>query len=254
MSPFESHRVGLTRIGVMATPHISADTDAFADTILLPVDPLRAKWIATNFLDDAVEVTAVRGMLGYTGTFKGKPISVMGTGMGVPSISIYASELIDVYGVEKLIRVGSCGSIQPHITVNEVIIAIGACTDSGVNRARFEGNDFAATADFGLARLVVEAAEAQGRNVHVGNVMTSDLFYGPTNVPLADMAAPLSRMGVLAVEMEVAGLYGVAHERGAKALGVCTVSDDLLTGADLTAEERQETLSAMIEITLGAIA
>jgi hypothetical protein len=117
MSPFESHRVGLTRIGVMATPHISADTDAFADTILLPGDPLRAKWIATNFLDDAVEVTAVRGMLGYTGTFKGKPISVMGTGMGVPSISIYASELIDVYGVEKLIRVGSCGSIQPHITV-----------------------------------------------------------------------------------------------------------------------------------------
>ncbi len=237
----------------MPTPHISADHDAFADTCLLPGDPLRAKWIAETFLDDAHQVTAVRNVLGYTGTYQGKAVSVMGTGMGVPSISIYASELIDTYGVSKLIRVGSCGSIQPHLGLKDVVVGMGACTDSGVNRARFGGRDFAAIADYGLLRAVVDAAEAAGKTVHVGNIMSSDLFYGPTNISLDDTVASLRRMGVLAVEMEAAGLYGLASERGAAALAVCSVSDDMALGTELSSEERETSLSDMVTIVLGSV-
>ncbi len=237
----------------MPTPHISAPDDAFAETCLLPGDPLRARWIAEKFLDDAEQVTAVRNILGYTGTYKGQRVSVMGTGMGVPSISIYASELIDTYGVRKLIRVGSCGSLQPHLSLMDVVIGVGACTDSGVNRARFSGWDFAATADYNLVRAAVDAAEALGKTVHVGNIMTSDLFYGPTNLSLEETMAPLVRMGVLAVEMEAAGLYGLAAERGASALAVCSVSDDMVTGGALSPEDRETSLSDMVTIILESV-
>ncbi len=237
----------------MPTPHISAPDDAFAETCLLPGDPLRARWIAEKFLDDAEQVTAVRNIFGYTGTYKGQRVSVMGTGMGVPSISIYASELIDTYGVRKLIRVGSCGSLQPHLSLMDVVIGVGACTDSGVNRARFSGWDFAAIADYNLVRAAVDAAEALGKNVHVGNIMTSDLFYGPTNLSLEETMAPLVRMGVLAVEMEAAGLYGLAAERGASALAVCSVSDDMVTGEALSPEDRETSLSDMVTIILESV-
>jgi purine-nucleoside phosphorylase len=219
----------------------------------LPGDPLRAKWIAETFLDDADQVTSVRNIFGYTGTYKGTPVSVMGTGMGVPSISIYGSELIDGYGVRKLIRVGSCGSIQPQLGLMDIVVAMGACTDSGVNRARFEGWDFAAIADYGLLRAVVDAAETSGKTVHVGNIMTSDLFYGPTNLTLEETMAPIKRMGVLAVEMEAAGLYGLAIERGVAALALCSVSDDLVNGAELSPDERETSLSDMITIVLNSL-
>lgn len=237
----------------MPTPHISAPDGAFAETCLLPGDPLRAKWIAETFLDDADQVTSVRNIFGYTGTYKGTPVSVMGTGMGVPSISIYGSELIDGYGVRKLIRVGSCGSIQPQLGLMDIVVAMGACTDSGVNRARFEGWDFAAIADYGLLRAVVDAAETSGKTVHVGNIMTSDLFYGPTNLTLEETMAPIKRMGVLAVEMEAAGLYGLAIERGVAALALCSVSDDLVNGAELSPDERETSLSDMITIVLNSL-
>ncbi len=237
----------------MSTPHISASDDAFAETCLLPGDPLRAKWIAESFLDDAQQVTSVRNMLGFTGSYRGKRVSVMGTGMGVPSISIYGSELIDTYGVRKLIRVGSCGSIQPHLGLTDIIVGMGACTDSGVNRSRFQGWDFAPIADYGLLRAVVDAAEALGKTVHVGNIMTSDLFYGPTDKTLEQTMAPITRMGVLAVEMEAAGLYGLAIERGAAALAVCSVSDDLTSGGALSPDERETSLSDMVTIVLDSV-
>lgn len=237
----------------MPTPHISAPDGAFAETCLLPGDPLRAKWIAESFFTDAQLVTAVRNVLGFTGTYAGRPVSVMGTGMGVPSISIYGSELIDTYGVRNLIRVGSCGSLQPHLGLMDIVVGMGACTDSGVNRARFEGWDFAAIADYGLLRAVVDAAEALDKTVHIGNLMTSDLFYGPTNLTLEETMAPIKRMGVLAVEMEAAGLYGLAVERGAAALTVCSVSDDLATGSALSSEDRETALSDMVTIVLDSI-
>lgn len=228
----------------MPTPHISADEGAFAKTVLLPGDPLRAKRIAETYFDDPAQVTDVRNMLGFTGTYKGTPISAMGTGMGVPSASIYAKELITEYGVENLIRIGTCGGIGSDIDVRDVLIAIGACTDSGVNRARFLGLDFAATADYGLLRAATDAADELGTAVRVGNVFTSDLFYHPDS----ERFQLFDKMGVMAVEMEAAGLYGVAAEFGAKSLTILTVSDHVLTGAETTAEERQNSFSAMMKI------
>ena len=232
----------------MPTPHISAEPGAFAETILLPGDPLRAKYIAETFLDDAVEVTAVRNMLGFTGSYQGSPVSVMGTGMGVPSASIYATELVTEYGVKNLIRVGTCGGIAPDVHIRDVIIAEGACTDSGVNRARFGGMDFAAIADYRLLRAAVDAAVGQGKTVRVGNVFTSDLFYHPEPARIDQM----EKMGVLAIEMEAAGLYGVAAEKGAHALAIFTVSDHIRTGESTSAVERQTTFDDMIEIALHA--
>ncbi|HLF42122.1 MAG TPA: purine-nucleoside phosphorylase [Acidimicrobiia bacterium] len=233
----------------MPTPHISAEKGDFAPSILLPGDPLRAKHIADTYLDQAREVNAVRNMLGYTGTFQGTPISVMGTGMGIPSASIYATELITEYGVQRLVRVGSCGGILPTVKIRDVILAIGACTDSGVNRVRYGGLDFAATADFGLLRAAADAAAARGVEVKVGNVHSADLFYNPDPAAFDRMEA----MGVLAVEMEAAGLYGVAAENGARALTIATVSDHVRTGESTTPEERQQTFNEMVEIALDAI-
>src|SRR5919106_1016297 len=208
----------------MPTPHIAAAADDFAEAVLLPGDPRRAEHIAKNFLNDAREVTSVRNMLGFTGTYEGMPVSAMGTGMGIPSASIYATELINEYGCRRLVRVGSCGGIVDDIALRDVIVAIGACTDSGVNRARYGGWDFSATADFALARAAVDAAF---------DVM--------------------ERMGVLAVEMEAAGLYGIAAATGVRALAICTVSDHVRTGAASTSEERERTFDDMVVIALEAL-
>ncbi|SET30026.1 purine-nucleoside phosphorylase [Thalassotalea agarivorans] len=233
----------------MATPHIEANPGDFAETVLMPGDPLRAKYIAENFLEDAKCVTRVRNMFGYTGTYKGKRISVMGSGMGIPSISIYATELYKDYGVENIIRIGSCGAVKDEIRVRDVIVGIGASTDSNVNRQRFNNVDFAATGDFGLARKVVETAEKLGQSVHVGNIFTADLFY----TPQPEMFTTMENHGILAVEMEAAGLYGVAAEYGKKALTVLTVSDHIKTGEQTTADERETTFKDMMELTLESI-
>ena len=232
------------------TPHISAAPGDFAEAILLPGDPLRAKHIADNHLTDARQITAVRNMLGFTGSYKGRPVSVMGTGMGIPSASIYAHELITVYGVRRLVRVGSCGGIAAGLQVRDVILAVGACTDSNVNRRRYAGKDFAAVADFGLLRAAADAAETQGIEARAGLVHTADLFYGPEPEPFA----PMQAMGVLAVEMEVAGLYGLAAEPGARALAILTVSDHVITGASTSSDERQSTFDGMVKIALETLA
>lgn len=231
------------------TPHISAAPGDFAPSILLPGDPLRAKHIADEFLDDATLVTEVRNMLGFTGSYQGVPVSVMGTGMGIPSASIYATELVNEYGVERLIRVGSCGAVTEKVDVRDVILAIGACTDSLVNRARYGGLDFAATADFWLLKAAAEAAAAKEIDVKVGNVHSADLFYNPD----PDAFDRMEAMGVLAVEMEAAGLYGVAAELDARALAICTVSDHIRTGAATSSDERQRTFDEMVEIALEAV-
>jgi purine-nucleoside phosphorylase len=231
------------------TPHISAVAGDFAPSILLPGDPLRAKHIADNFLDEVTQVNEVRNMLGYTGSYQGTPVSVMGTGMGIPSASIYATELVNEYGVQRLIRVGSCGGVTDKVEVRDVILAIGACTDSSVNRVRYGGLDFAATADFWLLSAAVEAAAAKGVEVRVGNVHSADLFDNPD----PDAFTRMEAMGVLAVEMEAAGLYGVAAEHGARALTICTVSDHIKTGEATTSEERQTTFDEMVEIALETV-
>lgn len=231
------------------TPHISAAPGDFAPSILLPGDPLRAEHIANNFLEDVTQVNGVRNMLGFTGAYRGVPVSVMGTGMGIPSASIYATELVNEYGVERLIRVGSCGAVTEKVAIRDVILAIGACTDSEVNRIRYGGLDFAATADFWLLRAAVESAEMKGLEVKIGNIHSTDLFYNPD----PDAFDRMENMGVLAVEMEAAGLYGVAAEHGGRALTICTVSDHIRTGEVTSAEERQETFTEMVEIALETI-
>lgn len=233
----------------MPTPHNSAPDGAFAEAVLLPGDPLRAKHIAETLIDDAVEVTHVRNMLGFTGSYRGMPVSVMGTGMGVPSASIYITELIRSYSVKRLIRVGSCGGISEDVGLRDVVLAIGACTDSGVNRARFGGWDFAATADFGLLAAASAVASQSGQRVKIGNVHTSDSFYNP----VADALAVWQRMNVLAVEMEAAGLYGIAAEEGVRALAAMTVSDHLITQTETTSEERESTFDEMVVLALDAL-
>lgn len=233
----------------MATPHISAEAGDFASSVLLPGDPLRARYIAETFLDGVREVNAVRNMLGFTGSYQGVPVSAMGTGMGIPSASIYATELVTHYGVERLVRVGSCGALQPDLALRDVILAIGAGTDSGVNRVRYGGFDFAATADFDLLVAAHQAAEESGIPVRVGNVHSADLFYNPEAAAFERMQG----MGVLAVEMEAAGLYGVAAEKKARALTILTVSDHILKGTETTSDERETTFDDMVRIALDAI-
>jgi len=233
----------------MATPHINAPEGAFAETVLMPGDPLRAKHIAETFLDDAVCVNTVRNMFGYTGTYKGKPVSVLGSGMGVPSMSIYATELVKFYGVKNIIRIGSCGALPLDVQVRDVVIGMGASTDSSVNRNRLAGMDFAAIASFSLLEKAVAAARAKDINVKVGNVFTSDLFYNPSET----LFDTLEKYGVLAVEMEAAGLYGVAAEYGINALAIFTVSDHIRTGEALSAELRQTSFNEMVEVALGCL-
>lgn len=231
------------------TPHINAPAGAFADVVLMPGDPLRAKYIAETFLENVQEVTNVRNMLGFTGTYKGRRISVMAHGMGIPSCSIYAKELITEYGVKKLIRVGSCGAVRMDVKVRDVVIGLGACTDSKVNRIRFKDNDFAAIADFGLTQAAVQAAKELDVKVRVGNLFSADLFYTP-DVAMFDV---MEKYGILGVEMEAAGIYGVAAEYGARALTICTVSDHIRTHEQTSAEERQLTFNEMIKVALETV-
>lgn len=233
----------------MVTPHINAENGAFAEAILLPGDPLRAKFIADTFFSNVKEVTNVRNILGFTGTYKDKRVSVIGTGIGIPSISIYAKELITEYNVKSLIRVGSSGSIADHLALGDIVVGVGASTDSGVNRSRFFDADFSATASWNLLHNFVHTAEKLNKNVHVGNIFSGDLFYDPRKETFEVM----KQMGILAVEMEAAGLYGVAAEYDANALAVATVSDVISKNLQMSSEEREIGLKTMVEITLDSL-
>lgn len=230
--------------------HIGAEPGQIADRVLLPGDPLRAQWIAETFLADPVCYSTVRNMLGYTGTFEGVPVSVQGTGMGQPSLAIYAHELMASYGVTTLVRVGSCGGMRPEVKVRDLVVALSASTDSGMNRHRFGGVDYAATADFDLLTALVEQCRGTGSTVHVGQVASWDVFYSDR----PDLRDRLAEYGVLAVEMETAALYTLAAKHGARAAAVCTVSDSLVTGEETSAAERERTFSAMVEAALRAVA
>ena len=236
----------------MSTPHISAEKGDFADTVLMPGDPLRSKLIAENFLSDARLVNNVRGVQGYTGIYKGQRVSVMASGMGMPSIGIYSYELFNLFGVENIIRVGSAGSYSKEVKLRDIVLAQGACTDSNyVNQFGLPG-DFSPIADFGLLTKAVSKAESLGLTCHVGNILSSDRFYGDSN-GLPDWKQPVSlwsKMGVLAVEMEAAALYMNAARAGKRALCICTVSDSLITGEATTAEERQSSFTDMIRLAL----
>lgn len=231
------------------TPHINAKPGAFSDVCLMPGDPLRAKYIAETFLEGAELVNDVRNMFGYTGYYRDRKVSVMGSGMGIPSASIYYKELITEYGVNKLIRVGSCGAISADVNLRDVVIGMGACTDSKVNRIRFKDHDFAAISDYGLLENAVNSARKMNLSVKVGNLFSADLFYSPEDF-LFDV---MEKHGVLGVEMEAAGLYGVCAEYGAKGLAICTVSDHIRKGEALSAEDRQSSFNEMIELALDSV-
>ena len=228
------------------TPHIGAKEGDFANTVLLPGDPLRAKYIAENYLENPRLVTEVRNMLGFTGTYHGKEVSVMGAGMGMPSIGIYSHELFNFYGVEKLVRIGSAGSLSEKVHVRDIVIGEGACTNSSwANQYGIHGT-FAPIADFDLLRKAVETAEKQGVHAVVGNVLSSDQFYNDD--PHANDV--WIKMGILAVEMEAAALYMEAARSKKKALCICTISDEVLTGVELDSAERQTGFRKMMELAL----
>jgi purine-nucleoside phosphorylase len=229
--------------------HIGAQPGQIAPRVLLPGDPLRAKWIAENFLTDATCYSTVRNMLGFTGTFEGEPVSVQGTGMGQPSLSIYVHELITAYGARALVRVGSCGALSARLGLRDVILALAASTDSAMNRLRFEGVDYAPAADFGLLRTAYDIAGELGQPVHVGPVASVDSFYSDR----PELVSRLAEYGVLAVEMETAALYTLAAKHGTSALALLTVSDSLVSGEATSAAEREQTFSAMVDIALRTV-
>jgi purine-nucleoside phosphorylase len=229
--------------------HIGAEAGQIAPTVLLPGDPLRAKWIAENLLEDATCYSRVRGMLGFTGTWQGRPVSVQGSGMGQPSMSIYVNELFQDYGVRRIVRVGSCGALTERVALRDVVIASGACTDSGMNRLRFHGLDYAPVADFALLRAAHDAASARDDvTAHVGLIFSGDAFYSPR----PELMDPMVAHGVLAVEMEASALYTLAASYGRQALAVCTVSDHIVTGEETTSQEREQGFGPMVEIALAA--
>ena len=230
--------------------HIGASPGAIAPHVLMPGDPLRAKWIAENFLDDATCYNEVRGMLGFTGTWRGQPISVQGSGMGQPSMAIYATELFTEYDVASIIRVGSCGALVDKVGLRDVVLATGACTDSGMNRLRFHGMDYAPVADFGLLRAAYDAATARDDvTAWTGLIFSSDQFY----TPRPELNDIMVDHWVLAVEMEASALYTLAAKHDRRALAICTVSDHLVTGAQTSSLEREQSFGAMIEIALASL-
>lgn len=229
--------------------HIGAKKGDIAPSILLPGDPYRARFIAENLMEDAVCFNEVRGMLGFTGTYRGKRISVMGTGMGVPSHSIYVNELISDYGVKTLVRVGTCGALQPNLELGDVVLAMASSTDSHVNRLRFSGMDYAPTASFDLLLKAYQMATTRGATVRVGNILTSDTFYHDDPESWKLWAA----FGVLVVEMETTGLYTLAAKYGVDALSILTVSDSLVSGMQTTSEEREKTFTQMVELALDIV-
>ncbi len=233
----------------MATKHMNAAPGDFAETVLMPGDPLRAQYIADTYLDDARRVNDVRNMWGFTGTYKGTPVSVMAHGMGIPSASIYCTELITEYDVKRVIRVGSCGTSHPDVKLRDIIIAMGASTDSNCNRMRFGGYDYAALASYDLVRKAVNAAEQNKVRYHVGNIFSADLFYTPD----PDMFDTLAKYNVYGVEMEAAGIYAIAAENDVEALAICMVSDDIVSGDALSVEDRQTTFDEMIVVALETV-
>jgi len=228
--------------------HNEAKKRDIAKTVLLPGDPLRAKYVAENFLENVICYNKIRNMFGYTGTYKGKRVSVQGTGMGVPSISIYIEELMQSYDVENLIRIGTCGGFQENIKVRDVILAQAACTDSAINKYRFWGKDFAPVADFNLLLSAYKAAKEKGIKVNVGNVLTTDVFY--QDEEFLNHWKKFAKFGVMAVEMETSALYTLAAKHLRKALAILTVSDHLATGDDTPAIEREKSFNQMVEIAL----
>ena len=231
------------------TPHIGAHEGEIAKKVIMAGDPLRAKFMAETFLENPVQYNSVRGMLGYTGTYKGKRVSVQGHGIGMPSIGIYSYELYNFYGVETIIRTGSAGAYHPDLKLGDVMIAIGACTDSNYAAQYNLPGQFSPTADFALARAAVEKAEQMGIRYRVGNILSSDVFYGDD----AERWKQWQKMGVMGVEMEAAALYMNAARSGKKALCICTVSDSLVTGEACSAEQRQTSFTNMMEIAFDII-
>lgn len=230
----------------MATPHNQASEGAFGKTVLMPGDPLRAKFIAENFLQDVVQVNSVRNMYGYTGTYKGKKVSVMGSGMGMPSIGIYAHELYAFYGVERIIRVGTCGAYSPDCKVFDVILAQGACTNSAWAHQYALPGTFSAISDFGMLKNAYEIAESKKMNAHVGNILSSDIFYNDQ----PEVWKKWAKMGCLGVEMESYALYSTAAYLHKKALCILTVSDSFITHEETTPQQRQTSFKDMMEIAL----
>ena len=231
--------------------HIGAEPGEVAPYVLLPGDPLRARWIAETFLEEAVCYSEVRGMYGFTGTYRGERVSVQGSGMGQPSLAIYVNELLREYDVRSIVRVGSCGALSEKLAVRDLVIASGACTDSSMNHLRFEGLDYAPVADFDLLRAAYDAAIARRLDVatRVGLLLSSDSFYSPR----PELTSRMVEYGVLAVEMEASALYTLAAQHRRRALTVCTVSDHIVTGAETTALERQNTFGDMVGIALEAM-
>ncbi|MEO9895452.1 MAG: purine-nucleoside phosphorylase [Paracoccaceae bacterium] len=230
------------------TIHIGAKVGDIAETVLMPGDPYRAKWAAETFLDDAVLVNEVRGMLGFTGLWNGHRVTIQGSGMGMPSLSIYANELIRDYNAQTLIRIGSCGGMQPQVNVRDVIIAMTASTITSPSSGIFKEVNFAPVADYALLKAAVDAAEAKGTKVHVGGIYSSDVFYAER----PDLDEQMVRHGILGVEMEAAELYTLAARHGRRALAVLTVSDHLQTGESLPSEDRERSFGEMVEIALQA--
>ena len=230
--------------------HIAAEPGAVAPRVLMPGDPLRARWIAETFLTDAVCYSEVRGMLGFTGTYRGERVSVQGSGMGLPSMSIYVHELFADHDVQTVVRVGSCGALSTDLALRDLVIASGACTDSSMNRIRFEGLDYAPVADFDLLRTAYDVAVGRPAvRARVGLLLSSDSFYNPR----PDLITRMAEHGVLAVEMEASALYTLAARFRRRALAICTVSDHIVTGEETTAQERQETFADMVEIALETV-
>jgi purine-nucleoside phosphorylase len=231
--------------------HIGAEPGQVAPRVLLPGDPLRARWIAESFLEHAECYSEVRGMLGFTGTYRGERVSVQGSGMGLPSLSIYVNELLREYDVRTVVRVGSCGALTEDLSLRDLVIASGACTDSSMNRIRFEGLDYAPVADYELLRAAHDACERSGLDARtkVGLIFSCDSFYSPRPELMQRMVG----YGVLAVEMEASALYTLAAEHRRRALAICTVSDHVVTGEQTTAEERQETFGDMVRVALDAM-
>ena len=226
--------------------HIAGKEGDIAETVLLPGDPLRAKFVAETFLENPVQYTSVRNMFGFTGTYRGKRVSVQGTGMGIPSISIYVNELFRDYGVKRAIRIGTAGSINKEVKIRDLILAMSACTDSGANKLRFNGRSFAPTAAFSLLKTAWDIALSKGWQPKAGPVISSDMFYSED----PDEWKMWSRYGCLAVEMECAELYTLAAKFGREALCILTVSDSLVSGESTSAEERQNSFTRMMEVAL----
>jgi len=229
--------------------HIGAPSGAVAPHVLLPGDPLRAKWIAETFLDGAECYNDVRGMLGFTGKWQGQQVSVQGSGMGQPSMAIYVNELFGEYDVQSIVRVGTCGALVETVHLRDIVVATGACTNASMNRLRFDGLDYAPVADFGLLRAAADAADRVDSDVHYGLIFSTDSLYNSR----ADLVARMAEYGVLAEEMETSVLYTLAAKYGRKALAVCTVSDHIVTGEAASAEERQGTYGDMVQIALEAM-